>query len=222
MAQINEAESLKVKIERHQHFDKCLEYNAKNEFYKKRNELNNIRNNFNDLKSIEIDIINAIHNKTNSEKELNNLKAISEKDLENLKIKLDYMEEINLKKNESELSNLKDSYNNFQLEKKYNLEQLDKEISNLKIEIDAKKESLNSELDLKKKEEIYKLNNDYKIKLLQYTNKKKLEKQMKEKENEVKQKQFEADKAIEFIELRRKADLVKRVIVMYKNISLSQ
>lgn len=45
---------------------------------------------------------------------------------------------------------------------------------------------------------------------------------MKEKENEVKQKQFEADKAIEFIELRRKADLVKRVIVMYKNISLSQ
>ena len=222
MAQINEAESLKVKIERHQHFDKCLEYNAKNEFYKKRNELNNIRNNFNDLKSIEIDIINAIHNKTNSEKELNNLKAISEKDLENLKIKLDYMEEINLKKNESELSNLKDSYNNFQLEKKYNLEKLDKEISNLKIEIDAKKESLNSELDLKKKEEIYKLKNDYKIKLLQYTNKKKLEKQMKEKENEVKQKQFEADKAIEFIELRRKADLVKRVIVMYKNISLSQ
>lgn len=163
MAQINEAESLKVKIERHQHFDKCLEYNAKNEFYKKKNELNNIRNNFNDLKSIEIDIINAIHNKTNSEKELNNLKAISEKDLENLKIKLDYMEEINLKKNESELSNLKDSYNNFQLEKKFNLEQLDKEISNLKIEIDAKKESLNSELDLKKKEEIYKLKNDFNI-----------------------------------------------------------
>ena len=43
MAQINEAESLKVKIERHQHFDKCLEYNAKNEFYKKRNELNFFR-----------------------------------------------------------------------------------------------------------------------------------------------------------------------------------
>ena len=50
--------------------------------------------------------------------------------------------------------------------------------------------------------------------------KKKLEKQENDKDNEVKQKQFEADKAIEFMELKRKADLVQRIIVMYKNISL--
>ena len=64
------------------------------------------------------------------------------------------------------------------------------------------------------------MENEYKIKLLQYTNKKKLEKQENDKDNEVKQKQFEADKAIEFMELKRKADLVQRIIVMYKNISL--
>ena len=73
---------------------------------------------------------------------------------------------------------------------------------------------------MKEKEELYKLENEYKIKLLQYTNKKKLEKQENDKENEVKQKQFEADKAIELMELKRKADLVQRIIIMYKNISL--
>ena len=47
-----------------------------------------------------------------------------------------------------------------------------------------------------------------------------MEKQENDKENEVKQKQFEADKAIELMELKRKADLVQRIIIMYKNISL--
>ena len=65
------------------------------------------------------------------------------------------------------------------------------------------------------------MTNEYKIKLLKYTNLKKLEKQEKEKENEIKQKKFEADKAIEFIELKRKADLVQRIITMYKNISIN-
>jgi len=64
------------------------------------------------------------------------------------------------------------------------------------------------------------MENDYKIKLLHYTNKKKLEKQEKEKDNEIKKKQFEANKAIELMELKRKADLVQRIIIMYKNISL--
>ena len=77
------------------------------------------------------------------------------------------------------------------------------------------------ELDLKTKEELFKLKNEYQIELLRYTNKKKLEKQEKEKEDEIKQKKFEADKAIEFMELKRKADLVQRIICMYKNISLS-
>lgn len=65
------------------------------------------------------------------------------------------------------------------------------------------------------------MENEYKIKLLQYTNKKKLEKQEKEKENEIKLKKFEADKTIEFIELKRKADLVQRIIKILKNKNLN-
>ena len=221
MAQINEAESLRREIESHSHFGNCLPICKKNEFYTKKNELIKIKDCFNDLKNTEVDIINATLIKRNSEQELNNLKAISEKELENVKQKLNLMVEVNLKNNENELNNLKDRYCNFQLKKKYDIEQLNKDISNLKKQIEAKKESLNTELDLKTKEELFKLKNEYQIKLLRYTNKKKLEKQEKEKEDEIKQKKFEADKTIEFMELKRKADLVQRIIVMYKNISLS-
>lgn len=221
MAQINEAESLQRDIENHSHFNNCFSINTKNEFYSKKNELNKIRECFNDMKNTELDIINKTLNKRNAEQELNNLTAISEKDLQNLKEKLNLMEKINLKNNENELNNLIDRYNNFQLKKKYDIDQIDKEITSLNQQITAKKESLNKELDLKTKEELFKLTNEYKIKLLKYTNLKKLEKQEKEKENEIKQKKFEADKAIEFIELKRKADLVQRIITMYKNISIN-
>ena len=221
MAQINEAESLRREIESHTHFGKCLPIDTKNEFYSKKDQLIKVRDCFNDLKNTEIDIINATLVKKNSEQELKNLRDISEKDLENLKQKLNLMEELNLKNNENELSNLKDRYSNFQLKKKYDIEKLNKDISNLKKQIEAKKESLNTELDLKTKEELFKLKNEYQIELLRYTNKKKLENQEKEKEDEIKQKKFEAEKAIEFMELKRKADLVQRIITMYKNISIN-
>ena len=81
-------------------------------------------------------------------------------------------------------------------------------------------ESLRNELDYKKQEELFKLKNEFKIKLIQYTNKKKLEKQEKEKEMEIKKKKFEADKAIEFNELKQKALLVQKIISSIKNISL--
>ena len=89
---------------------------------------------------------------------------------------------------------------------------MDKEIDNLKTEIQLKEESLRNELDYKKQEELFKLKNEFKIKLIQYTNKKKLEKQEKEKEMEIKKKKFEADKAIEFNELKQKALLVQKII----------
>ena len=97
---------------------------------------------------------------------------------------------------------------------------MDKEIDNLKTEIQLKEESLRNELDYKKQEELFKLKNEFKIKLIQYTNKKKLEKQEKEKEMEIKKKKFEADKAIEFNELKQKALLVQKIISSIKNISL--
>lgn len=36
MAQINEVESLQKEIENHYHFNKCLDYNTKNDFYNKK------------------------------------------------------------------------------------------------------------------------------------------------------------------------------------------
>ena len=36
MAQINEAESLQREIEYHTHFNKCLDYNTRNDFYNKK------------------------------------------------------------------------------------------------------------------------------------------------------------------------------------------
>lgn len=220
MAQINEAESLQGEIENHLHFNKCFSTNAKNEFYSKRDELNKARTIFNDLKNNEIDIIKVNLDKKKSEVELNNLRNINKNELENLKEKLKVMEEINIKTNENELNGLKDEYSNFQLKKKYDLEQLDIEISNLNKQIIAIRENLNQKLDLQTKEELLKMTNEFEIKLLQHTNQKKLEKQEKEKEFEVRKKKFEADKAIEFIELKRKADLVQRIIAMFKNISL--
>lgn len=220
MAQINEAETLQGEIENHLHFNKCFSTNAKNEFYSKRDELNKARTIFNDLKNNEIDIIKVNLDKKKSEVELNNLRNINKNELENLKEKLKVMEEINIKTNENELNDLKDEYSNFQLKKKYDLEQLDIEISNLNKQIIAIRENLNQKLDLQTKEELLKMTNEFEIKLLQHTNQKKLEKQEKEKEFEVRKKKFEADKAIEFIELKRKADLVQRIIAMFKNISL--
>lgn len=220
MTQINEAESFQRSIESHSHFNtKCLSMYDYNEFFSKRNELNKCINCYNDLKYYEKQIINAVLDKKNKEKELNNLKAISYKDLENLKIKLKTMEEIYLKDNENNLNNLINKYNNYELKLKYDLELLDKEIVNLKKEIQVKKENINNELDLKKKEELFKLTNEYKIKVIQYTNKKKLEKQKKEKEFEIKQKRFEADKAIELNKLKQKSLLVQKIILTIKNIS---
>jgi hypothetical protein len=79
---------------------------------------------------------------------------------------------------------------------------------------------LKNEVDYKKQEELFKLKNEFKIKLIQYSNKKKLEKQEKEKEKEIRQKKFEADKAIEFNELKQKALLVQKIISSIKNMSL--
>ena len=221
MAEINEAELLQREIENHNHFDKCLEISSKNEFYSKRDELRNALNCFNELKSTEIEIINATHNKKNVEQELSNLKSISERDLENLKQKLSLMEKLYLKNNENELNNLKDKFCNFQLKNKYDTEQLDTEISNLNKQINAKKESLNTELNLKKKKNFLNWKMNTKLSYFNIQIKKKLEKQEKEKENEIKLKKFEADKTIEFIELKRKADLVQRIIKILKNKNLN-
>lgn len=50
---------------------------------------------------------------------------------------------------------------------------------------------------------------------------KELEKAKKEKEAEIKRKEFEAEKEIKFNEMKNKAELVQKIISMCKNIELN-
>ena len=221
MAQIIEAENISSSIQFHSHInEKCLPVHEINNFRDKKFKLDKCKNYYDEIKDIEKDIIKSELDKKNIENELKNLKSVSDKDIDNIKLKLNNTEEIYLKEKENNINILKDNYNNFELKNKYDIESLDKEIDDLKTEIQLKEESLRNELDYKKQEELFKLKNEFKIKLIQYTNKKKLEKQEKEKEMEIKKKKFEADKAIEFNELKQKALLVQKIISSIKNISL--
>ena len=221
MAQINEAEYFIKKIQSHEHFnDECLPKNIISKFPEQLNKINKIKKDFDELQNYKDEIIKTELDKKIAEKELNNLKIIDAKELDNIKLKLNDLEEIYYKENENNLNNLKDKYNNFELKNKNTLEILGKEIENLKKEIKIKEESFNNELDLKKKEELFKIANEFKLKLIQYTNKKKLEKQERETEMEIRQRKFEADRAIELNELNQKALLVQKIISSIKNISL--
>lgn len=97
---------------------------------------------------------------------------------------------------------------------------MDKEITNLKNEFKLKNEKYNNELELKKKEYLIQIENEYKIKEIQYTNNKKLEFQEKEKNDAIKEMKFDAQNEIELNALKNKVNFVKKVISIYKNISL--
>ena len=220
MALINEAELLMKRIENHAHFTQCLMKTEYNDYKLKKDNLYECKNCYERMKNTESDIIKIYYDKNTSEKELNNLKITNEKELENLNNKFFSLENINVNEKEKILNDYINNYNYYELKNNNELKQLDKDISNLKKEINDAKERLDNELDLKKKEELFKLSNDYKIKLLQYENKKKLEKQEKEKELFIQKKKFEADKEVELNELKNKSELVKKIISIYKNISL--
>lgn len=220
MSKIYEAEYLQNRIESHSHFNKCLTGYNYNDFVSKKNDLSKCRNCYNDIKNTETAIINSNLSKKNFEKELNNLKAITDKDIENVKKKLEALEVMIKLENENELQNLKNEEENNKLRRQYELEQLNKDLSNLKKENEIKKENFKNEIELRKKEELFKLTNEYEIKLLKYTNKLKLGKMEKIKENEIELKKFDADKEIELNELQEKAALVQKIISMCKNISL--
>lgn len=221
MSLIYEAEYLKGRIISHYHFSKCLNGYERNTFNSKANDLNKCVNCQKELKSTEIKIINAYNEKNNLEKAKNNLKLSVEKEIENTKKKIESDIIIKEKENENTLNDQRNIYNNNQIKKKNELIQLDLDIENLKKEIKEIEEKKNNEFNLKKKEELYKLSNEYKIKLIKYENQKKLEKQEKDNLIEIKKKKFEADKEIKLNELKQKANLVQKIISIYKNISLS-
>ena len=220
MASIKEAELLQKRIENHGHFYNCLVGFEFDNFNSKRNDLNKCITCYNNLKYYETEIIRICCDKKNIEQLLENLKITNEKDLENVQKKLEVLEELKKKENEITLNDYKNKYKTDDLKNYYELIELDKELSNLDKDIKEIKENLDNELNLKKKEKLFKLSNDYKFKLLQYTNQKKLEKQLKENDLEIQKKRFEAKKEIELNELREKALLAQQIICLYKNISL--
>ena len=101
------------------------------------------------------------------------------------------------------------------------MNQINGDIFNLKKEIDELNIKNKEEIELKKNEKLYELKNIYKIKLIKYKNMKELEKKRKEKDLFIKQKEFEAQKEIEFNEMKNKSELVEKIIIMFKNISIN-
>jgi hypothetical protein len=69
---------------------------------------------------------------------------------------------------------------------------------------------------------LFKITNEYKIKLIKYQNEKEIEKQINEKNLSIKKKEFEAKKEIELDDMKNKAELVQKIIACVKNISLMQ
>lgn len=221
MSNIYEAEELREKIESHPHFCSCFNGQEYEDFNYLRNELGKCKSCYEGLNSIENEIIKENYNYQNKKKELKNLKEFNQKEFENLTIKYNNEEEINRKNNEVKLNQIKKEYENYQLNIENELSQLEKDINYLNEEIELLKEKLNNEIDFKKKEIINQLYNENKIKLIQYKNKKELEKQKKESELLILKKEFEANKEIELNELKNKAELVMKIIFISKNLSLN-
>jgi hypothetical protein len=104
---------------------------------------------------------------------------------------------------------------------KNQVERLDLDISYLNQEINKLKEKFNEEIDLKKKEEMFKISNEYKIKLIKYKNSIELENQRKQNEYLIKKTKFEAQKKIELEDLKNKSEFVQKLMFMMKNISFN-
>ena len=135
-------------------------------------------------------------------KENENVIKISEKQKENELNEFNQKWDISILKNESKLS------------------QINEDIINLEKEIKELDLKTKEEIELLKKEKLYELKNEYKLNLLRYKNSKELEKAEKEKDEEIKRKQFDAEKEIKFHEMKNKAEFVQKIIAMIKNIEL--
>ena len=101
------------------------------------------------------------------------------------------------------------------------LKQINEELKNLENEIIELEKKNKQEIELLKKEKLNELKNEYQLNLLKYKNMKELEKAEREKNEEIKRKEFEAEKEIKFNELKSKAEFVKKIITLIRNIELN-
>ncbi len=221
---INESETILKKIENHPHYCKCFNGNEYSLFNDNCSKFYKTQNNYKKIIDLEREIISEYYKEKEYNQKYSNLKQIYNKELESLNQKLKCMEELKSQENENKINDLKNKYLNNEFKIECELKELDKEITkeitNLKNEFKLKNEKYNNELELKKKEYLFQIENEYKIKEIQYINNKKLEFQEKEKNDAIKKMKFDAQNEIELNTLKNKANFVKKVISIYKNISL--
>ena len=226
MSKLYEAEKIRDQIlgNRHYNKSKCFSTSSNyyyNEFCSKRDLLTEYRNLYNSFEPMKNNIISRYNDIEYKKNELENNRKIYEKQFNNLEEKLTKEKEINHQQNENQLIQAKNNYDNEELYFKNLVERLDMDISNLNQEISKLNEKFNEEIDLKKKEVLFKIANEYKLKLIQYKNSKELENQRKENEYLIKKAQFEAKKKIELEDLKNKSEFVQKLMFMMKNISLN-
>ncbi len=221
MSNIYECERIQSRIENHSHWGPCFNGGVYDTFKSKRNDLSECRNCYNDVNRIKRELIDINYKIKNLEREIENLKKRNSNELQYTKQR--YQNEENLKslEYENEIDRLTKIKENYLLDKENKLKLLDQDIYNLKIEISELKKKFDNEVDLKKKYLLNEITNDYKIKLVKYQNEKEKEKEKKLADMEVRKEEFEANKELEIIDMKNKALLTQKLIVIFKNISLN-
>ena len=218
MSNIYECERIKSRIENHSHYGDCFNNDVYHNFCRRRDVLLSCRNCYDNLNRVKNELIDINYKIKNLEQEIQNLKIRNEKRIENTKDEYRYEEDVKSREYNNEIERLVQIKENYEKGKENKLKLLDQDISNLKIEIDKLKSKYENEVDYKKKCILNEITNEYKIKLIKYQNEKEKEKEKKIAEKEIRKAEFETEKEIEINEMKNKALMTQKLIVIFKNI----
>ena len=220
MSNIYECERIKSRIENHSHYGPCFNDSVYRNFSDNREVLSKCRNCYDDLNRVKNELIDYNYKIKNLEQEIQNLKRINETKIKNTKDKYRYEEDEKSKEYDNEIERLVHIKENYEKDKENKLKLLDQDISNLKIEIDKLKSKYENEVDYKKKYILNEITNEYKIKLIKYQNEKEKEKEKKIAEKEIREEEFKAKKEYEKNDMKNKAAMAQKLIVIFKNLLL--
>jgi hypothetical protein len=218
MSNIYECEKIKSRIENHSHYGPCFNDYVYHTFCNKRDVLSNCRNCYDNLNRVKNELIDYDYKIKNLEQEIQNLQIRNEKRIENTKDNYRYEENEKSQEYDNEIERLTHIKENYEKDKENKLKLLDQDISNLKIEIDKLKSKYENEVDYKKKYILNEITNEYKIKLIKYQNEKEREKEKKIAEKEIREEEFKAKKDYEKNDMKNKAAMAQKLIVIFKNL----
>ena len=221
MSDIFAAEDIISRIENHEHYGSCLSSDDYNNFRDDCSKIHRIRDCYNGFEEKESKLINSLNNEKKGNLQLENKRQTANNEKKNVENHLNKEFEGIKKETEIKLKNIKNSYENTKSKKKNEIKSLDTEIKKLSNIIEKLKKEYVQAIDFKKKEELNKIINEYRMKLIQYKNMKEIEKTTKENEYLIAKKTLETQKEIEFNDLKMKFELVQKIISMIKNKSLN-